>query len=60
MSQLITAVFMYLNHICCQGTALLIGVNLTGNGRLETASIQTKATDPGFHVIEHPLTHFCY
>ncbi|MEH2028836.1 MAG: hypothetical protein V7K67_03990 [Nostoc sp.] len=35
-------------HIC---------VNLTGNGRLETTSIQTKATDPGFQTLN--LTLVC-
>jgi hypothetical protein len=31
-----------------RGTALLIGVNLTRNGRLETASTQTKPASAGF------------
>ncbi|MEH1922323.1 hypothetical protein [Nostoc sp.] len=38
-----------------RGTALLIGVNLTRNRRLETASTQTKATDPGFQNLDLTL-----
>ncbi|WP_375491732.1 hypothetical protein [uncultured Nostoc sp.] len=45
----------YLNRPRDRSTAMLIGVNLTRNGRLETASTQTKATDPGFQNLDLSL-----
>ncbi|MCC5608278.1 hypothetical protein LC612_16150 [Nostoc sp. CHAB 5834] len=33
----------------------IASVNLTRNGQLETASTQTKATDPGFQTVNFTL-----
>ncbi|MEH1925856.1 hypothetical protein [Nostoc sp.] len=48
---LFTYSYFQVNRPCARGTAMFIGVNLMGNGRLETASTQTKATDPGFQTL---------